>query len=188
MKKIRTIFHKKTLLFSLIWMFIGLTSLFIHLYINNEKSYSYILFLIAFGISIPPFLDYKKLFQIKNWTNIKGKVVNISIESHIEIGRSDVNPPVFFPVITYEYIYNNLKYKSHKFSIIDDDYKYIFEEDVKKIIKNISLYSEIVVFINPKDPSQALINKKISKELLFNNISYNFLSLAFIIMGIYLWN
>ncbi|WP_428738388.1 DUF3592 domain-containing protein [Sulfurimonas sp.] len=185
--EMKLIFPKKTRFYILMWSLIGISSLVIVFYMQSVQSFSFVLFFISLAISMPSLIAYKKLIEINSWIKLKATVIKISVESRIEFGRSDVNPPVFFPLVVYEYEYQNVKYKSQKFSIVDDDYKYIFEQDVQKLIKDISVDSEIEIWINPKNPDQALINKKISKELIFNYIAYNLLSLMFVILGIYIW-
>jgi len=177
------IFPKKTKKVLFTWLLITIVSFVMLLSIQNEKYYSFIFIILALGISFSSMIDYLKIFNTFKWIKIKAIPLNIKIESYIELGRSDVNPPVYYPYIRYIYIYNNNEYISDKYSIIEDDYRYIFKDNVREMIKNISLNTEIEIFVNPKIPSQSVIINKFSKELIFNHISYGILSIFLLIIS-----
>jgi len=180
-------FPKRTRLFILMWIIICIVSSLILYNTNDAIGYLFVFFLLAFGVSFPSFIDYKKMFKTNSWVKDTGTILDITIKSHIEFGRDSVNPPVYFPLITYKYSYNGIKYKSQNFSLVENDYRYIFESDVKNLIKEFSLDSKVEIWINPNNPSQTFIKKKISKEILFNNIAYNILSGILVMLGMYIF-
>ena len=94
-----------------------------------------------------------------NWKKTNAKIININIENKLEQIRSAVRESIY-PVITYEYVVNNVTYQGHNPSF---DMRNLFKETnsafggttmIWESWKNDSI---IEIFYNPRKPTESVI-------------------------------
>lgn len=126
-----------------------------------------ILFIIATALLV---LGSKQLIRHKNldkWVEAPGSLLETDLGVY-RVSHGQYSPPVkhYYPLAFFSYSYNEKEYKSNEYAF---DYKSIWsteQEAVEDIIKELETKEALNVFVNPKNPTEAVLNRQVSANRL----------------------
>ncbi len=176
------VFSKKDKLFTAFWLF-ALPAGFITLGIFPEHKVVHGVLVAFLGLfaMLPSLFSLLLYIRVQQWEKIKGTVVKSSIGSRVVVGTfNTLGITSHYPDIEYEYMFDNQKFRSSNFSIIDLDYHYIFQKQARQIQKDFSVGNEVDIWVNPKSPHRSIIMNKISNE--HKTTFFGFIAIGLILM------
>jgi hypothetical protein len=123
-------------------------------------------FLVLYFFTLPKVLLY---FDSKNWIEVSGWVKESSLSTHESSprhsGRGSRSRKVTYSInIYYSYNFNGSNYESNTYSFSNAS-RYN-RGKLEEIVKQHPPGKVIKCYINPKDPSQSVLNKEFDKPLL----------------------
>lgn len=102
--------------------------------------------------------------QCKNWTVVKGVIMDSNIEDISDLSNNKTTE-TSLPDIKYEYAFKGITYFNHIIAYhgdstfgLSDSYYAGTEDDILKIISKYPVNSKVDVYLNPKDPHQAILD------------------------------
>ncbi|OZB82166.1 MAG: hypothetical protein B7X28_03950 [Halothiobacillus sp. 13-55-253] len=147
-----------------------------------------ILFVVAIVLLV---LGSKQLIRQKNlkkWVETSGLLLETDLGVY-RVSHGQFNPPVkhYYPLAFFSYCYNEKEYKSNEYAF---DYKSIWsteQEAVKNIIKELETREALNVFVNPKNPTEAVLNRQVSANRLSHYWALFASGCILFVIGIILW-
>lgn len=148
------------------------------------------LFFIAAGlflirISLRTFL---KLRGTKNWIVCHAKVISKQIKNETNVSNSEIGVSgrkrKYIPEIIYDYDYQGKSYRNDQLKMIREAYS--SKEKAEEQISSYTEKSEVMVFVNPDNPEEAVLNKNFPETLkLFLGIGIFLLLTGFWIFSVW---
>ena len=140
--------------------------------------FTLILYLMFLGYSVPVlFYPTIKYFQVKSWPRQECTITECKVKTHSFSNRKGYRTGYSIQV-RYSYEYDNVDYESGRFGFQDKFFKqyyYSFRE-AKVIAKDFRFSPNATCYVNPDNPSQAVLSLKI--DSLFKKIFYSLLAFS----------
>jgi hypothetical protein len=150
---------------------------------QNTKSGLFFGFIIFLGLGIATFYfgmnNYKMYKASKSWPSVKGTVT----ESRVAIRQTESDGKMinmYYPKVVYHYFVNDTSFTNNKISF--GEYGTDKRKHANKVIGKYPVNSEVTVYYNPKNPQEAVLERKAG----FGNYLTLGVGLAFILGGILL--
>lgn len=107
--------------------------------------------------------SYKNL---RNWKKIEGTLLQTDIGVYHEMDDHSSNGKneYYLPLTYFSYIWNNSKQKSNTYSFDKKSIWSLNSDEATRKVKYLESLEKLVVYVNPKAPSEAVLNIEISKR------------------------
>lgn len=130
-------------------------------------------------------LRHKSLSQ---WVETSGCLLEVDL-AVFRVSHGQYSPPVkyYYPLAFFSYSFNGNEYKSNKYAF---DHKSIWsteQETVENRIKELESKEVLHVFVNPKSPADAVLNRHVSANRLSHYWSLFVSGCVLFVIGILLW-
>jgi len=120
-------------------------------------------FLLAGGLI---FFGMKQLLKFKNlnkWEKVNGTLIETRIGVLEEIDQYNTNK-YYVPLAYFTYVWGSVELKSNKYAYDNKSIRSPDFQEVEKTIKTLNSKESLLVYVNPKNSNEAVLNTTVSKN------------------------
>ena len=121
--------------------------------------------LIGFGLFLTIFgvIFIKDGLAVNSWEEVRGEVVDLRIKIDHSLqknsfGRAEAR--LYFPAITYQWTVGDKQYESSRYRLGASFEKFKTREAAQEAAKPFAPGGAVVVYVDPKDPSSAVLDRR----------------------------